>query len=108
MDKVAHLYRWYAGTMLAVFALIVSFVASAFYAPDLPMLGDHHIGDFVFWLMGLVLIASMVFLWRLAEALGRSGAAWVFCSVFFAPIGLIVAFAVMLVVVNSAKDQKPL
>ncbi len=105
MERIAYLYTWYSLTLAMAVILLLIFVANVIYVPVLPMIGDHPIGDFVFWLMGVFLIASMSFLWRLADSLGRSGVLWVLGSIVFAPLGLLVAYAIMVVVVRSVKKR---
>jgi uncharacterized membrane protein len=85
-------YRWYKRTFWIGIFLLVIFVCLAFAQDPIVTIGNHPLGDFVFWVAGLVLVAHLFLLGGLADQLNKSPALWVVFAFFFAPLGTIVAF----------------
>jgi hypothetical protein len=101
MTHTTFLFRWYATSTLVVLVLFPLYIAWPQIAASFSMSSWRFTDNLLLLAMGLFLVIGMSFLWRLAGALGRSGAACIACSMLLGPIGLVIVLAVMANIVRA-------
>jgi hypothetical protein len=101
MQQLALRYKWYTWTLIAGMVLLVIFFAMAAYRQPILVIAGHPLGDYVFWAAGIILIWHLYLLGKLASSIGRSPGMWIFGAFFFAPLGMLIAYARMAPLVRT-------
>jgi len=95
VERIPHLYRWYALSMTTVLVVFPLYFLAFLFEYSLPKIGSIPIQQVLSWVMAPAFIAGMIFLWRLAGALGKDRTTCMLCSIVLGPVGLAIVFAVL-------------